>query len=397
MPRLLFERVVQIYRQIAFDPSGKQGSLTLADQQTCDDLRAVAEEAELTEETGLFPVADPIDLRIGERIDVQTGAPRHSFGFLFRDFDHFLQSTRSRLAEPQRYYIIADRFSRTDANVPGVYPAYLAVLRFVALLKECCSYLDEIRHEVIFIRDGKFVIPVIYDTVSLSKTSISEIDKLCNMFQADMHKDQKLAILSEAVIDMAETQSLDNRFKYLISNIRDLTKGVENGYALFASSFSYAKIRSDIEGARVEFINRIHKTISDIQSQLLGIPVATVIVASQMKVAKQCGPEFWTNVSVLCGAWAFVVLLSIGVVNQAMTLASISTEVNRQKGKLVSDYAAISDTLTGPFDDLRTRIRRHAAALSIIETVALVGAIGASIAYFKIDAVGFLACLQATP
>ena len=358
MPRLPFERVVQIYRQIAFDASGKQGSLTLVDQQTCDDLRAVAEDVELTEETGLFPIADPIDLRIGERIDVQTGTPRHSFGFLFRDFDHFLQSTRSRLTEPQRYYIIADRFSRTDADVPSVYPAYLAVLRFVALLKECCSYLDEIRHEFIFIRDGKFVIPVIYDTASFSQTSISEINKLCNMFQADMHKDQKLAILSEAVVDMAETQSLNHRFKYLISNVVDLTKEVENGYALFASSFSYTKVRSEIEGARVDFINRIHKTIADIQSQLLGIPVATVIVASQMKVAKQCGPEFWTNVSVLCGAWAFLVLLSIGVANQAMTLGSISAELARQRGKLVSDYAAISGTLIGPFNDIRRRIIR---------------------------------------
>lgn len=59
----------------------------------------------------------------------------------------------------------------------------------------------------------------------------------------------------------------------------DISERVASGYRLFASSFTYSKIRREVESAQAEFLARIHKTFVDIQGQLLGIPVATVVVA----------------------------------------------------------------------------------------------------------------------
>ena len=56
-----------------------------------------------------------------------------------------------------------------------------------------------------------------------------------------------------------------------------------------------------MEAAKVDYVAKIHKTLIDIQGQLLAIPVATIIVASQLKSNQTCGVDFWTNIAVLAG------------------------------------------------------------------------------------------------
>jgi hypothetical protein len=64
---------------------------------------------------------------------------------------------------------------------------------------------------------------------------------------------------------IGEPQPAARRFPYLLENLDALLEEVSAGYRLFASSFSYAKIRSDVESARVEYVGKIHKTLIDIQ------------------------------------------------------------------------------------------------------------------------------------
>jgi hypothetical protein len=175
-----------------------------------------------------------------------------------------------------------------------------------------------------------------------------------------------------------------------------LSEGGRNGYRLFASSFSYAKIRSDVEAAKVEYIGKIHKTLIDIQGQLLGIPVATIIVASQLKVAKDCGLEIWTNVGVLGGAWIFAVLLLIAIINQWLTLSAISGEIERQKTKLAADYAAISEQFLDIFKGLSSRIVWHRCALIGVGVIACAGAIFAFLVFARLTAVDPRSCWAAS-
>jgi len=185
---------------------------------------------------------------------------------------------------------------------------------------------------------------------------------------------------------------LASRFAYLLDNIAAVTDEVRNGYRLFASSFSYAKIRSDLEAARVEYISKIHKTLIDIQGQLLGVPVATIIVASQFKIANSCGVELWTNVAILSGAWVFFGLLLIAIVNQWLTLSSVSDEIERQRERLTAEYAAISDQFLDIFAGLLRRIVWHRLVLFGIGGVAFVGAIFASIAFVHLTGADLRGC-----
>lgn len=121
------------------------------------------------------------------------------------------------------------------------------------------------------------------------------------------------------------------RFGHLLRNLDLVSDEFEKGYRLFVSRFSYSKIRDDVETARIDFVGKIHKTIVDTQGQLLGIPVATIVVASQLKRSHNCDVAFWTNLAVLLGAWVFIALLAIAIVNQWHTLNVLKTEIGRQQ------------------------------------------------------------------
>jgi hypothetical protein len=223
--------------------------------------------------------------------------------------------------------------------------------------------------------------------------AIDKVDTLLGLFGRDEHREQKLEILAEALMDLARSQPQKVRFPYLVANLDAILKALQDGYRLFASSFSYAKIRSQLEDARIDFATKIHKTIVDIQAQLLGLPVASVVVASQLKVAKACSLELWTDVAVLAGAWIFAGLLMFGVINQWLTLGVLSTEIQRQEEKLKSDYAAISKQFDDVFKSLNRRVCWHRIVLFTIAILALVGAMFATFAFHNVVQTDVSACL----
>jgi hypothetical protein len=179
----------------------------------------------------------------------------------------------------------------------------------------------------------------------------------------------------------------------LISHLDQLCDEVEKGYRLFVSSFSYSKIRKEIETARLEYIGKIHKTLVDIQGQLLGIPVATIVVASQLKTPERCGLAFWTNAGVMLGAWIFVGLLWLAIRNQQHTLTAIEKEINGQNSRLERDYAAVRDDFVAIFDDLGGRITWHRRVLWFVLVLALSGAAGATYAWLRLTPSAYTACL----
>jgi hypothetical protein len=140
-------------------------------------------------------------------------------------------------------------------------------------------------------------------------------------------------------------------------------------------------------------VSRIHKTFVDIQGQLLGIPIATIVVASQLKSAPACGVEVWTNVAVLAGAWIFAVFLAASIINQVLTLNAISAEVQRQKKRLESDFAAISPKFIGMFTSLARRICWYRVIYLVIGALGVAGASFATLAFRSLTTASVLSCI----
>ncbi|HET7300215.1 MAG TPA: hypothetical protein VFJ01_06130, partial [Oleiagrimonas sp.] len=187
------------------------------------------------------------------------------------------------------------------------------------------------------------------------------------------------------------------RFVTLLHKLETIATEVANSYKLFCASFSYEKIKSDVQDAQIEFTAKIHKTFSDIQNQLLAIPVATIVVATQMKVATGYDSQFWINTGVLLGSLLFVVLFVLLVCNQWRTLGVLADEIKRRKRTLAEQYPSIDGMFTGTFKRLRRRVCQQRITIAVSLVVVLLGAVAAVVIYCQLDASAIAPSIRALP
>jgi hypothetical protein len=393
MSKLTFNHLVDLYVHTRFAPNGRSGQLYIASDTILQTLKTIESNDEAHAASGISFSDNADKLILRREIEVGIASPKLSLGVLASNLDNLLNFPEARITEPSAYFIIEGKFHKGKPHTPKIISNYRVVLSIVGLIAESAAFLDKMRQEVVFIRDKKFVIPINYSSTELERINVAAAVRLQGYFEETTHREQKLEILADAIAQFCDPQPVDRRFAFLIENLDSLADAVRDGYKLFASSFSYSKIRSELENAKIDYIGKIHKTFSDIQGQLLGIPVATVIVASQLKVVSKCGLDLWANSALLFGAWVFVGLLGVAIINQWITLDSIALEIGRQKTKLKDDYAAIGDRFTEIFNALDTRIFWHRIVLGGIAFVAALGAASTTLAFNQFVEVEALSCI----
>lgn len=382
MASLTFQQLVAVYRAIEFDPGSTEGYVRVINDDQVELLKMLLSE-EHADDTALTVLdGDPDNLAIGSRLRLRAGQPRIALGLFLKDVPALLEA--ARVTEPARYFIAHPKFYREDVNPPKEVTAYRSLLTFVALLKEAAAYLDASTEELIFVRDGRFSVPVRFELQDLEALQLETLQSLTAKFTQDAHRDQKLSILSNAIYDLAASVKPDLRFRQIMTRINELESKFTDGYKLFSSSFSYDKVKGDIQDAKIDFTSKIHKTVTDIQNQILAIPVATVIVATQMKHAVTYNAEFWINSGVLAGCWIFVILTFIMLHNQYRTLGVIDNEVTRQERKMASDYKSIADMFHRDFSEIHDRIRTQRTVLWIIAGIVILGFVATHIVYFQL-------------
>ncbi|MGO7022905.1 hypothetical protein ACCS69_03580 [Rhizobium johnstonii] len=385
-----FDDLAQIYRQLAFDKAGDEASLSINNEATLSLVKSLDSD---TATTGIHALSDLDQAKVGDQVVLEVTKPKLVLGAFARNFDELLLYPKARFKEYAAYYVLDRKLERNSVPEGEIQIRYRLCLKLLNLLMQAASYFDENREELVFISQSKTVVPISYDVATLEQVSNRDIATLIDLFQGDIHLEQKLSLLAESVTRLCAAQPLDGRFRYLLLNVEVVAEDVRQGYRLFASSFSYSKVRNEIETARVEYLGKIHKTIVDIQNQLLGLPVATIIVASQLKDAQSCGLAFYANWAVVAGAWIFLTLLLVAVLNQWLTLSALRGEIANQREKLKSDYAAIGADFAKRFDGLLSRITWHQGGLIVVILIAIAGAVFATVVFNTVTTPTLRSCL----
>lgn len=329
----------------------------------------------------------PANLAVGQSVTISV-SPRLGFGQIKGDLGALLSGSRkARIKEPN-FFLLDDDIAGSDP-IKDDHPVsrYRSVLQLIQVLKKSAVFLDPEEPALVFINDGKFELPIEYDADDLKYLPVSAIRELLEVIPEGTHEKQCTSILADAVISLTEHLASEKRFRHLLTNAAELKKRFEQGYQLFAAGFSYEKVRDQVEAARVEYTGKIHKVFSDIQNQLLGIPVATIIVASQMKDAKTVGYEFWVNTAVLLGCWVFAILMIFLLHNQSHTLAVLRDEIQRQKRQLTKEYAAVADSFADTFNYLSKRAFTQRLILWTIDVFVVLGLLLSHVVYLKLTLV----------
>lgn len=391
MAEIGFAELVELYRHTTFDGDGG-GVLHIANADVAETLRTIEADESLYDLTQIALVTSD-SFEVGDDVAISVRAPSHRLGLLVRNFDALFNAPGASFREPSAYYVIDAQHARDDVPVPAVLTRYRALLTVVALLREAANYVSDLHRELVFIGEDKTVVPTIFHASDLPSTIEEQAGRLCALLDGATHRDEKTGLLADAVVEIVRSHRRADRFVYLLANLEMLCDRVEKGYRLFVSSFSYSKVKKEIETARLDYVGKIHRTITEIQGQLLGIPVATIVVATQLKQPTRCDVAFWTNTAVLLGAWIFIGLLWLAVRNQRHTLDTISLEMRAQRERLDREEAALRADFVGIYDDLDKRVDWHRMVLFIVGLAALAGAVLATVAYLNLTPRGSIACL----
>ncbi len=324
-----------------------------------------------------------VSLGVNAQIEIST--PRPGFALIRESLDAMLSYPSARIREPLHYLLLDIDYCNSDASEPYVVTCYQHVLEFVMMLKSCAAFLDDNAEVLVFVKEGKFEVPVVYGEKDLHDMELETIKELACSISMGIHRKQCESIMAEAVYDMTARIPIQGRFSYLLTQAKELRDRFDKGYRLYAAGFSYDKIRDEIEAARIEYSGKIHKVFSDIQNQLLGIPVAAVVVATQMKPTAEADGNFWVNVGILIGYIIFTVLMYFLLQNQRQTLKVIGIEINRQKAKLEKEHEALAANFIDIFDSLNSRYKSQLKALYIILGVVILGFVLSALFFYRMN------------
>lgn len=370
-----FDQLVAIVRRLsnrrAAGP-GLVGDLLVDTDATLEDLRACEEAFEETDLSVESTTGTAVT--VGETVQIRIGTPRPAFGLVRKNLDELLKFPSALLREPPQYVLWETAFSRADAVEEGdAVDRYRKVLSLIQVLRGAAAFLDEQQATLVFIQGGKFEVSVGYTVADLEAMDLAALDKLRAAIPEGTHKAQCQSILSEAIHEALSKHAPAERFRHLLRDLGEIFERFDRGYRLFAAGFSYEKLRDQVEAARIEYTGKMHKVFSDIQNQLLGIPVATVIVATQMKPHGHVSSEFWISVAVLLGSFVFALLVHLLLRNQRHTLEVVGLEIRRQHKELERQPHGIVANLLPTFDLLEKRYSTQMRILRAIDWVVLIG------------------------
>ncbi|WP_432719868.1 hypothetical protein R0382_003633 [Jeongeupia wiesaeckerbachi] len=381
MSKEKFEQLVSVYRATQFEACARAGTLTVA---TTEQLTLLIKLFDDPREFGLaYSGLDASKINVGDTIHFHVEDPRVGLGCFAQSLEDVLNFRTGRI-RAQRFFLLDEVWASGDADPPELVARYQIVLKLIELFGECAAYLDKDAQELVLVDGGKLTIPVSYSVKHLTELDVRKVEELLSRFGLDTHREQKLSILAKEIRAICSPITLRNRFAFLLEHVAELLKRFDEGYRLFVADFSYEKIVNQMEVAKLEELAKIHKTFADVQNQILGIPVATIIVATQLKPTSAVDATLWVNSAVLVGVWVFAILTWLVLRNQLHTLNAIEEEIDRKWKKIETDYAAIKDIVSGTFTALKHRLRTQRVAFRAVDAVVVVGVLMAHIVYLAL-------------
>jgi hypothetical protein len=108
------------------------------------------------------------------------------------------------------------------------------------------------------------------------------------------------------------------------------------------SKFSYDDVKKEVEKEKVDFIVRLNKVFSDIQTQLIGVPVSVILAADKLKIGNLAvnDPNKFhgislTNILVILAIGFYAIVLAMLIRNQNNTLEAIKDEIDHHESLLI--------------------------------------------------------------
>ncbi len=284
--------------------------------------------------------------------DVETYALRTSCATMQHNKDFFIESHGYR--------------STSGDECPTDLAAVVAAGKLFKALEPLTDDVRKAGKKVDLVWMGKHKITLHNQGYAAGWKTSSELDDFISGFLEDeRYRREKTSIVRGVLGEMfPNRQSLD--MNDLMSAIGSFMQQVTAGYDLFVADFSFQRVKAAVDKEKLDFVMRLDQLLSVMQNQLLGVPLALVIVATQMTSGSD---SFLRNITIFFGCIIYSLFMDILLRNQRATLCTLKIEVRRQHDNIRS----ITQEFDELFEDLKKRCKRLSCVLSCIDaSVALI-------------------------
>jgi hypothetical protein len=323
------------------------------------------------ESAGLLIRSDPLTKKL------EFSVPSRNNAFFAKNLDELIESPDRQLSIPSSFFLAEDDFFFCEGclNVPDVVKKYFDVSKFANILVELSDYHDKKGNiKAIFLHGEKLEVNLGFKVGDLKE--LPNLNDFIDTFvDSDLHKEQKVIIIKSVLIEMLKSSEINQlNLSSLIVRFSEFYERVRANYTLYVSEFSFEKIKELVEKEVFEFAIKLNKAFSDIQNQLLAIPVALILAGTQMKPGEQ---NVWLNISVFTGLIIFSLFVSLLVRNQTNTLNAVRRECDSQWESIKTKHQNVRPLLEKHYSTLKMRYISQRAKLFIVDLILSLSILGA--------------------
>lgn len=253
---------------------------------------------------------------------------------IFYDLEHYLKKDSRRLdANPTKSFYIYDHSVK---YTPGT-TCINKELNNIFLIAELFSNLKLIsdlhgdagnRSFIIFVGKKNLKIYSDYHADDLARDLNLIKNFIREYIQNDFHQeDRHLAVINGLHESFKENEISLSVF---LKGFDTLYRMVKSNFQLYMDKFSFNDFKNKVEEDRREYTIKINKVFSDMQNQLLTLPIATVLAAGQMDSINSAS-GFIKNTLIMIGIIIFCVFVLMQIANQKITLKALDEEIKLRK------------------------------------------------------------------
>lgn len=335
------ELLIQIRQQL-IQPRYDKGELSgyLMRSQTAVELLVMAAAAGLTESVVLLNNEYVSLEKLSSSHNLQAAAVKVPVVLYTRNLQHcrYYETVNEFLeAHPYQYpsflfYIHELHFISTDEIIPATIARYKDLQHFINLLIFICDYVTEDIGEpkqVVLFAKRKLNIFIQYQQNDLRY--IAFLNQLDKQLHEAHDKEERKSIFTSEIVNYLLPFSPHERFAKLLSSLDVLYDNYLKSHLLYLEKFSYHDLKTKVDKDKLEYTKKIYTTVNDIQSKMIAVPAAFLLVLTQFDLSNTFSIK---NIIITAGAFLFSVLLEVLLSNQFGVLHYIEREVLQFKSEL---------------------------------------------------------------
>lgn len=283
----------------------------------------------------------------------------------FLSMEELIGTGERRASPPSRFYLHDLRYLyEGDApDIPLQVRQYLAATQLYNLLGKVADHKGGVgsTKTLIFLHKEKIEIVPDYGITDLRELPNVATFK-SDFIDSETHKEQKLTIVRTVLLDMFAGRHCVP-FAELLARFGDFVEKLNASYQLYVSEFSFQKVKAEIEKEKLDATTKLNKVFSDIQSQLLAVPAALILVGGQME---NTGVWASKNLFIWLGIVVFSILMTLLVRNQRHTLTAVKQEIDQQWQQIKGKHHSVADRFEDSYKQLDKRYQHQVWLIRVV-------------------------------